>query len=266
MKALNLIINYVSEAVEPAISLEQEPIAGNSLTTTDLYKMLALARSGVSAKLYRPETCNVSVVDGEVLADLVVYAWTKPLDLTYTLATNYGSVVERVRIKQYREFDFIINLSKKVELPFIVSSISYQKTQLPFFDSLGNVVDEPVITFDDRYVYTDSEVIGVIRVSCVADGFSNTVSLSFTKEDQSIDSVNITLSSTFYNSSGSLLTEATSLKLPGCLELLLSTCENELLTEKTHGKVEGEDKDKQIPVVYYSDCDGSFLAVRYENP
>ena len=69
MKSLNLIINYASEAVEPAVSLEQESIADNSLTTTDLYKMLSLARSGVSAKLYRPETCNVSVVDGEVLAD-----------------------------------------------------------------------------------------------------------------------------------------------------------------------------------------------------
>lgn len=35
-------------------------------------------------------------------------------------------------IKQSREFDFIINMSTKVELPFIVESISYE-IAAPFF-------------------------------------------------------------------------------------------------------------------------------------
>lgn len=268
MKTLSLVINYTAEtANEPSLGLEQKAVASNSLTTDDLYEMLSLARSGVSAKLYRPRTCDVSVVGGAILTTLTAYVWPKPLDLNYTLATNYGTVSERQAITQYREFDLVINMSKTVELPFTASSISYQKSQLPFFDATGNIVGEPIITFDDRYAYVSTEVVGVIRVSCTACGFSNTVDLSFTKDaQQTISNINITLSASFYTSSNTLSTTALSLDLPGCLELLLSTCENELLTEKTYGSVDSDDDDVTVPVVYYSDCSGKFLQVRDEKP
>lgn len=263
MKKLTLVLNYAASTYSPTVGLEQEPVADNTLTTTDLYSMIAMVKSGKSAKLYKPETCNVSIIDGKVLADLIVYSWPKPYDLDYTTVTNYGEIKDRISIKQSREFDFIINMSTKIELPFIVESISYETTQLPFFNNDGEVVPEPVITFDERFVYVSSEVIGVIRLTCVAKGYSHIVSLSFDKGDSNIDNVNISVSSNWYYG-GELNTETLSLELPGCLALLLKTCEDDLITERNYGSVKG--KDTLIPVVYYSDCDGSFLTVRYEKP
>lgn len=264
MKRLSLVFNYIRDLDQPELSLEQEAVADNSLTTDDLTKMLALVRAGVSAKLYRPETCNVSVVDGNILVDLNVFVWPKPFNLNYTFALNYGTAADRVYLQQNREFDFIINGSKKTPLPFTVSTIEYSLTQLPFFDKLGNIVDPPSITFDSRNAITDKEVIGVIRITCVAEGWQHPVQLTFDKDDNSISNFNVTASTTFRDTDENLQTVAERLELPGCVELLLSTCEDDLLTEHKYGSV--KDKDEKVPVVYYSDCDGSFLVVRYEKP
>ena len=78
MKKLTLVLNYAASTYSPTVGLEQEPVADNTLTTTDLYSMIAMVKSGKSAKLYKPETCNVSIIDGKVLADLIVYSWPKP--------------------------------------------------------------------------------------------------------------------------------------------------------------------------------------------
>ena len=264
MKTLSLVLNYASEASEPEVSIEQEPIADNSLTVDDLINMTALARQGVSANLYRPDTCNVAVVDGKVLTDLTFFTWPKPLSLPYELKSNYGNILPAITIQQEREFDFVINKETKIRLPFSVSSVSYSLTQLPFFNSIGEVAPAPVVTFDEMYAYVDSVVIGVIRLKCVANGYSHTLSLSFDKGDRSFSNYNISVSATYYNSSDTMKVSSAKVELPGCLELLLQTCGEDLITEHRHGSV--INRDEKIPVVYYSDCDGNFLALRYENP
>lgn len=263
MNCLSLVLNYSSALAAPSIGLEQAAVVDGSLTTTDLYKMVSLAKNGVSAKLYRPDTCEVSVVDGQVLVDLDLFVWPKPLGLDHTIASNIGTLSPGIEHIVDREFDFIINFSRQIELPFVVSSISYELTQLPFFDSSGNVVQTPSISFDDRYAYVDSDVVGVIRIKCRAIGLKHTLSLAFDKNDSDISGVNITASAT-YTYNDELLTSSLTMELPGCVELLLSSCEDTLLTEYTYGIV--KDKSELIPVVYYSDCDGSFLALRYEKP
>lgn len=261
MKRLSLVVTYTKDTFSPTVGIEQEPVADNSLTTDDLINMLALVRSGISAKLYRPDTCDVAVVNGEVLADLIVYTWPKPYDLSYELASNYGELSARVAVTQDREFDFVINLSKQIELPFCVESISYSETQLPFFDNTGSIVESPAITFDDKFVYISSEVIGVIRIKCRAKGHQRTLSLSFAKDDNILSSIDITTSAS-WKYQDELQTTVEKMELPGCLELLLATCDDDLLREKKYGSFGA--KDELIPVVYYSDCDGSFMALRYE--
>lgn len=265
MTAISLAITYAEEAQAsvPALALEQVPVADNGLTTEDLAAMLALVRAGYSAKTYRPRSCPASVVDGRVVVPLHVWAWPVPIDLPYVIAANQGDLAAPVLVEVEREFDVVFDFVDRVTLPFAVRSVAWEWTAMPCFDRLSNEVPRPAVTVDGNTLTLGDEVLAVLRVRCVAVGYLHALTLRIGKGTNAITDVEAVVSAGWRAKAGAQATEL-QLDLPGCVDLLLASCADGSLVAEAHGSV--RDDTERVAVVYYNDCTGAELAVRYERP
>lgn len=246
------------------LTLEQEPVADNSLTLDDLEAMLALVRSGLSAQSYRPASCPASVVAGVVIVPLDLWVWPVPLDLDYTLSPNLGVISAASAVEIEREFDLVIDFSRRVELPFLTSALTWEWSDLPCFDRMSNEVERPAVTVEPAALVVDAEIMGVLRIKCTAIGYLHTLRLDFAKGTDAITDIKAAVTAS-WRDNGETITESIDLKLPGCVEQLLASCpDGTRKREAAMGSV--TDEEEVRPVVYYNDCDGSVMAVRYERP
>lgn len=244
----------------PTLLLEQLPVASGKLTADDLEQMLALVRQGISAKTYRPADCPATVVDSEVLVPVDFYVWPNSLATSYSLAANQGELGEGMAVAIEREFDMVVDFTTVVDLPFAVSALTATWSSLPCFDRHSRQVSTPLIIWEGPRLHLSSEVLGVLRIRCTAMGFLHTLKLRWLKGDSKIDGVKVVVAAAWADQT---LTEQ--LDLPGCVEQLLAECEDgERVRERGGSKATQE--DETIPVVYFNDCDGSVLALRYERP
>ena len=254
---------YNASATSARLALEQEPVADSKLTTNDLTVMLALVRSGVSAKAYIPASCPASVVDGQVICPIDVWVWPSPGNLAYTLTANQGSLGERIRVEMEREFDLVINFERTVQLPFDTTSLSWEWSVMPCLDSNSQpVAVAPNVTATSSTISVDADVIGVLRVKCMAVGWLHTLVLRFAKGDATITNIDVVVTAQ-WESGGENQTARLPIELPGCLKTLLETCDDgELKYERGMGAVRYP--NETYAVVYYSECNGHKLALRYE--
>ncbi len=252
-------------ASEPSLNLEQAAVAKGNLTLADLHAMLALVRSGVSARTYRARDCAARVVAGSVLVDLAAYVWPSALDLAYDLAVSIPAWIvigPAVEISQWRDFDLVVPMSASVELPFLVADLALD-WQMPCFNRYGEVVAAPAIDQDGLTLRLDREVFGVLRVRCRAMGYQHTLSLTIPKGINRVDDIDLTLTATWPISHGTDLADL-ELELPGCVEDLLAACDDGTLVAEVGGSISAD--DPRQPVVYWNPCEreNNVIEVRYE--
>jgi hypothetical protein len=261
----SLTVTYGGEDQTSArrIWIEQEPVADGTLTASDLEQMLAMVRAGISAKLYRPADCPASVVNGSVVVPLDVWVWPVPLTLEYSLAASMGAMGPSMAIRKEREFDVVVQFSSRVELPFVTDGLAWEWSDMGCYDHRSNRVANPEVMAEPAALLIGAEVLGVLRVKCAAVGFLHTVLLSIAKGTNSITDIEVAVTASWKTETATE-TETIDLDLPGCADLLLTTCDSDLLVEHRFGAV--RDQEERVTVVYYSDCDGTELAVRHERP
>lgn len=262
-----LIITYSSDAAKrdvPWVRLEQMPVPSTALTLDDLEQMLALVRSGQSSHGYRQPSCQVSVVAGEVKVPLTVWAWPFDLGFDYSLGFSMGETGEVVQIEQEREFDLVIKFDRRVTLPFYCRTISLEWSDLPCWDRWGQEVPRPTLTPTPTSLLISTEVLGVVRVRCLAVGYAHSTTVSFPKTaDNKILNLKNTVTA-WWSVEGEVQTTSLKLDYPACAVDLLATCpDGKRVRERILGEM-GE-KEKRM-TVYYDDCTGRVLAVRGEEP
>ncbi len=263
-QTLTATYSGAATAASVRLGLEQQPVGDNSLTGTDLAQMLALVRAGISARTYRPAACPASVVNGQVVVPLEIWVWPVPLTLDYALWPNMGTMGAGTAISQEREFDLVIDFTRRTELPFVVSACSWQWSDLPCFNAQGEEVARPAVTVTDSAVLVNAEVLGVLRIRCMAEGFAHTLTLRLDKGTSSITDVAAVVSGSWIEDA-TAQTETIELELPGCANTLLAACDDgTLLRERVYGTV--SEDEETVPVVYYNDCTGQVLVVRNELP
>ena len=258
-----LPIDYVEQATsQPWVKLEQMPVPESSLNLTDLSRMLTLVRAGVSAHAYRQPNCPCSVYEGTVEVPLEFYAWPSAPGLPYELQAAQGALVAAVPAFLEREFSVVIDFQREIDLPFYADFLSWAWADMPCFDRMGNEVPRPHVAITSTRVYVGAEVLGVLRIKCVAVGHLHTLLLTYPK---TVGERVRTNAPQVVATWGASLKHALSLDLPGCVVDLLETCEDgELLAEKAHGEVT-QDTDK-VPIIYYNTCDGKAYPVQYGQP
>ena len=264
MMAETLTLTYSGREAadsEATLRLEQMPVATTAVTLDDLEQMMAMVRGGTSATAYRQPTCPVTVIAGEVRVPLTVWVWPSDLALDYSLSFAAGVPDARVQIEQEREFDLVIDFDTTIALPFFCRTIELIWSDLPCWDQFGNEVPRPELTATPTALQVSAEILGVVRVRCLAIGYAHPVTVTFAK---GLDSKILDIKNTV-TASWSAGVATLDLQYPACAADLLAACEDgELVRERVIGQF--TDEEDRIPVVYYNDCTGSVLAVRYELP
>lgn len=263
MSAQTLTITYSQEAAadDQWMRMEQRPVSSNKLTAADLQAMLALVQSGTSARAYKPPGCEASVLADQVVADLTLKIWPSSLELPYTISADLVTVGSKSALLEWHEFDLIVPMADRVDLPYRTRDITVT-WQTPTYTRQGVEIPPPAITTSPTGLRLAAEVFGVLRISCLALGWSHPLRFAMAKsEATSITSLKPAVALTW--SGGS---EQLALKLPGCLEALLALCpDGTSKRARSMSTVDNEDDDL-VPVVYWSPCSERFLAVRYERP
>lgn len=277
MSSPRITLSYSGDAAsgnEPRILLEQKPVPAGQLSLTDLTNMLALVRSGISARSYIADSCPATIVGGLVLVPLTLFVWPSMPDLDYTLTAAlpaWTTIGEAVAFEQERDFDLIVPAASAIDLPCLAASLELT-WQTPAITKNGVVIDPPAISGYDtaldqwgpitasngpiNRIRLEREVFGVLRVRCRALGYRHAINLAIPKDgEHKLTDIEESITAAWQLSDGGTDTVTHDLALPSCVSSLLEACESE--PNRTPGnRSEVTDPEELIPELRYSTCDG----------
>lgn len=264
-----------AEATTPAwrLTLEPEtaPSWANGVTLDDLEAMLAMARSGLSARMRQRQRCPWATIgaDGAIAVELACYAWPTEPALLYTLIAAGCTVSPGEPVRVAREIDLAVQGATEIDLPWLVDGISAH-WQLPCVDEWCRPVASPAITADGATLRLSAPCWGVLRVRAAAVGFRHTLGCSFVKRvpagegEYAYNRIDARLSVTgsWTDEAGAPQTTIEAVELPDCVKALLEMCpagDRPIVVGEISPAGEG-----LTPVVYYNSCTGSFIGMQYE--
>lgn len=267
MDAHQLAINYAagSGMEDPQfLHLVQVPVSTVRLTAEDLHIMLAMVKAGVSAKAYKPKSCEAYVVGDMAYCDLQTYVWPSSMALNYTLTAQLLTLSAPQVAAVEREFDLVVEMADNVELPCIATGLT-ATWQTPCYNRVGVQVDPPAITINPTGLQLSSTVFGVLRIRCLAHGWLYPLQFALQKSLAStITDLRPTLTATWGTDDNQQSTSI-DIELPACLQTLLAACDDgQTYRDKAYGTVEPE--QELVPTIYYTPCSGRMIAVRNERP
>lgn len=269
MSAHTLALAYSpAEAVSVAetwVRLEQQPVSSGRLTMADMQRMLTLVLSGTSARAYRPPTCEAYILGDEARADLAAWVWPSDLALAYNLSGDLVTVGPAQSFRQERDFDLVVEMSDRVELPFVMDGVT-STWQTPCYNRFGAEVGRPALTIEPAAIVLAAEVFGVLRVRGDALGYRHPLTFAMQKtEVEAITNLKPALTASWMLADGIQATERIELDLPACLTELLALCPDGI-SQREHALQSISPPPELLPTVYFSTCTGRVLALRYEQP
>lgn len=255
------------------ITLEPEtaPSWANGVTLDDLEAMLAMARSGLSARMRQRQRCPWATInsDGTIAVELACHVWPSHPEITYTLAAAGCTVGPAVPVQVERELDLAVQGASEIDLPWRVEGVSAH-WQIPCVDEWCRPVASPAISADGATLRLSGPCWGVLRLRATAVGFRHTLGCSFVKRvptgegEYAYNRIDARLSVTaaWADETGAPQTTIEAVDLPACVQALLEMC-----PAGDRPVVVGEIVDgsaEKTPVVYFNSCTGAVLGVRYE--
>lgn len=131
----------------------------------DLAQMIAIARSGHSAHLYKKNACPAGVTDTGVNVRLPFEVWPSSLDFNYTLSSNIGAISPPTILEEYTEFSIKFDKTNAVRLDFILKSIESYEWETPCFSPDGNTLPNQKIRLENLSTLQTNEIVwGVVRI------------------------------------------------------------------------------------------------------
>lgn len=262
-----LSLPFVGEATTSTttdtwLNLEQVPLADNTVNLASLAEMYSRARSGLSARTLTAANCPITFDGDNVVVPVEFTVYPSSLDLAYRLAADLGEISTGQLVSEPVELDVVIPFQTEVQLPYIMEGAT-AVAQTPFYNAQGERLSGAgmVLIYEELgLIEARQACFCVLRVTGNAVGYRHTVTLTFAKGDDAITDVTETITAAWEDADGELQGESLELELPSCAADFLEYCaDGELLLE---GLVKSN--DEKIPVVYYSDCSGKVVLVRYE--
>lgn len=156
-----------SEAGRRFVNLTQRAETGMDKTASmfDIAQMVALARSGHTAHLYKKDACPAGVTSTGVNVHLPFEAWPSSLDFDYTLTANIGKISSPTVLDEYTEFSINFDKKNEVKLDFALASIQSYEWETPCYTPKGQTLPNQVLHLEDMSVLRTDEIIwGVVRI------------------------------------------------------------------------------------------------------
>lgn len=264
---LSFISDVQTHDLRVTVEGESGPEHAYSPTLADIDAMLALAKSGLSARTYQMDQCPCASIaaDGTLTVNLAALVWPSRPGLAYRLDLPEDARPGAVTVYRAQRRRRIWTNGRQIhELPWRMEQAAYvwHPRLLPR-DGHGTPVTAPAVVLDHARVIVAAPVYGLLTVSGTAVGYRHEFALDVAKFDQAgaaqqIDLDAVPVSATWVGADGEEESVEADIALPACVSGLLETCEDgmavfQFLTKRPAAR---------IVEVAYSSCDGSVLGTR----
>lgn len=291
-----------AESASPALRLTLEPerVDGrqNRATLADIDAMLAMARSGVSARNRQISRCRWAswAKNGDLICTMSLWVWPSTLDLAYSLSLPSGvTSAEPVRVREPRDTKrWVGGSGGEIDLPWLMENARFGwHPRIGTWDGWSRPASPPGISQDGARLIPDGErgVYGVLTARGAAVGWRHEISIRYpTGDDRNENAVNranpaaplyiagggnaptapgisisnaddIDVTATWTDENGETRTEETTLQIPDCVRALLEECPDG--TSSGGGSIRVRPAPGNGPVtVYYNTCNGRVLDIR----
>lgn len=284
------------------LTLEPERVEGaNRATLADIDAMLALARSGASARNRQINRCKWAswAENGDLLCTLKLWVWPSDINLAYALTLPPGvTSADPVLVREPKDTKFwVAGSGGEIELPWLLENAAFVwHPAIGVWDAWSRPASPPAIRQDKARLNLDGERdrYGVLHVRGTAVGFRHDLTIRYPtgkKPAGVVQSASSGLDYSLYiaaaelgnenggpgisiksadsfearatwrDENGEQREESATMNIPECVRALLEECPNGT-TYVT--KIRMQPPEGDLPVtVYYNTCNGNILDVRW---
>ncbi len=144
------------------------PDEGLDVTVSEIEEMVARARSGLSARTFRRDSCAMSFdVESETITawyDFAIYP--SDIDLSYNLTANMGVLSDQAVSSEYVEFSVVFEKSATVDLGFLLSDVISMTWEYPPHTPDGERISSaPSVAIEGTRLVLDQPAFAVLRVA-----------------------------------------------------------------------------------------------------
>lgn len=261
------------------LTLEPERVSErhNRATLADIDAMLALARSGASARNRQASRCGWAKWDanGDLVVNLALWVWPSDLELQYGLilppdVTSAPPVLERLpKDTKY----WAAGSGGELELPWLLEDATFAwHPRIGVWDEKSRPAEPPEITQDKaRLILSgEGERYGVLAARGTAVGWRHDIRISYPKGRQrdpaapAISVVNaddVNVRATWTDENGETRYADATLEIPACARDMLEEC-----PDGSKNRIRMKPKGHQPVKVFYNSCTGGILDIRRDKP
>lgn len=298
MTTASHVLSYVPATKEeraPSLRLTLEPERvskrHNRATLADIDAMLALARSGASARNRQASRCGWAKWDanGDLVVTLALWVWPSDIDLQYSLTlppnvTGAPPALERLpKDSKY----WVAGSGGEIELPWLLEDASFSwHPRIGVWDEKSRPAEPPEIHQDKaRLIITphpdpppagggragwgaQGERHGVLWALGTAVGWRHDIVVRYPKgggDDPSAPAISVTnaddipVRATWTDENGKTRTDDATLEIPDCVKAMLEEC-----PAGSKNRIRMRPEGGPPVVVYYNSCNGRVLDIRRE--
>ena len=185
------------------VHLEQVKDSGfnDTVTDADIQNMVNIARSGRSARSYKPAGCDSYIDEDSIVTDFKFYVWPSDIDLAYTVTTTLGDISYPSPVHKSVDISVTFGLTDSVTFDFLIEEIVSYSWETPCYNSKGEVVDDAELTLSaPSTIIANKPIFGVVRLNFIKFGNLHTLTTRLVKtaEDDSEESFTETGAGSFY--------------------------------------------------------------------
>lgn len=153
-----------------------------TVTMFDVQQMVARARSGKSARTYKPDDCPAYIRSNSLVTEFNFYVWPSSVDLPHTVFSSIGSVSAPEIIEKTVQFSATFKLTDVIEFDFVLTDIVSAVWETDCYDAEGQKIDVGEPYMDGLSTMRISKpAFGVVRITGIKKGAQHSVNVRLVK-------------------------------------------------------------------------------------
>lgn len=257
--AVSLTDPKTLSAFDNRLELEQEGV-DEDVSLRDVYQMWLLARSGVSARTYKPYKGQIKINETSITFKLGFYVWTLPGGLSYDLETTLGTITEAEVFEKERDITVVFGVSDQFDLGRKASHIEHEWLT-PLIDRFGKTHRTQKPEYRNGSLFLDDSYFGSARIQFVEHGYRHEVEVTIENVDEDgtfivVDNIEITITASWKNVEGETETEQMRMQIPDWVYSAFRMCGHKpnMLCRACHDFVFN---------VWYNTCNGRVIDTQF---
>lgn len=286
MSTASLPLTYTpapaDEGRRPSLRLTLEPeyvdVSRNKATLADIDAMLAMARSGLSARNRQVARCKWAswAENGDLLCKLALWVWPSDIDLAYALTLPPGvtsaapALVREPRDTKY----WVAGSGGEVELPWLLEDAAFGwHERIGVWDAWSRPASPPSIEQARARLNLSGErgVYGVLTVRGTAVGRRHDLTIRYptgeANSDPEAPAISVTgaddfeVTASWTDENGEEREESVTIAIPECVRALLEECPDGTRLGGSIRVRPANPADGPV-TVFYNACNGRALDIR----